>query len=203
MTDLNREDRTARAIRERRERAGRIPDPSPAGGPTQNEYLPVPTPGRDAARQHAEIRREIEALKDRPVERARRLAEYVADGVSQNALAAALGVGQPWVSKRLALTRAPVEVLQQIEAGTITENYYYSHRAEIEMRLAGGGPPVSRPVPLTITLEAGRALAEILAVLAAQLHSAPIRIDERPTRKHIREILNLRAEEIRSLVVAP
>ena len=57
MTDLNREDRTARAIRERRERAGRIRDSSPATGPTRNEYLPVPTPGRDVARQHAEIRR--------------------------------------------------------------------------------------------------------------------------------------------------
>lgn len=202
MADQDSEDRIARRIRERREHAGRnhakvTPPPAEPTAPST-----VPETGLTNEKR-AEIRREVESLKDRPVERARRLAQYMAEGLSQGDLALALGVQQPWVSKRVALAKAPIEVLQQIEAGTITENYYYNNRAEIEMQLVGQSrrPLRERPIPVTISLDTARALAEILATLAVQHQAVPIRLDDKATKNEVAEILNLRAGEIRALVV--
>lgn len=202
MTNQEKEDRTARTIRERRERAahGRTPPQTTVQENTPKPSLPAPSLTEE---KRAEIRREIEGLKDRPVMRARRLAQYQAEKLSQGDIAEALGVRQPWISKRIALMQAPPEVLQQIEAGTLSENHYYNNRAEIEQSLTGASRTMlrDRPIPLTITLDAGRALAEILTQLAHNHNTIPIRLDDKATKKEIAEVLNLRATEIRQFVV--
>lgn len=201
MTDPEKERWAARVIRERREQANAQSTSTPAP-PVKTPDIAVRPKGLSDEKR-AEIRREVEALKDRPVMRARRLAQYVAEGVTQGDIALALGVQQPWVSKRLALIQAPPEVLQQIEAGTLTENHYYNNRTEIELQLTGAlsRPLRDRPIPLTITLETGRALAEILVELAKRHEAVPIRLDDKAGKKEIAEILNLRAPELRALMV--
>lgn len=201
MSEKEKETWAERAVRERRARAAVNPSALANTNPMQTVPagdVPVAKDKQLSDEQRGEIRREIEALKDRPVLRARRLAQYVAEGLSQGDIALALGVQQPWVSKRIALSRAPVEVLQQIEAGAITEHQYYSNRAEIEMRLAGASqrPPHQRPIPLTITLDTGRALAELLALLAEQRKLTPIRLDANAGKTEVAAVLNLRAREL-------
>lgn len=204
------EDRTARAIRERRERAGvtrRVDDVSGTTAAAASHAKPEepgqPARSRLSEEKRAEIRREIEALNDRPVMRARRIAQYVVEGVEQREIADALGVGRPWVSKRIALTQAPPEVLQQIEFGRLTEHRYYNDRAGVEAELTGDvrDPKFQRALTMPITLDAARAVAEILAHLAASLGAIPIRLDSKATKKQLGEIINLRAAELRSLFI--
>jgi hypothetical protein len=191
-----------RTIRERRDRAQLEQSKTPAE-PAPSWVLPTPIPERALSdEKRAEVRREVEALKDRPVLRARRIGQYLAEGMSQGDVALALGVQQPWVAKRMALLRAPVEVLQQIEHGTLTENQYYANRAEIDMEFAGRTNAVrrDRPIPVTIHLDAARALAEILMILADRHKAIPIRVDDKATKQEITEILNLRSREMRELL---
>jgi len=206
MADPTKEDRTARAIRERRERAKDANRTTGVPVSTAPAFEGIARPplkkGLDEARRK-QLHDEIERLKDRPVLRARQLAQYQTEGLSQEDIAQALGVRQPWVSKRIALGQAPPEVLQQIESGSLSENYYYNNRAEVEQRLTGATHRLQRdrPIPITITLDAGRALTEILEQLAREHQCVPIRLDAKASKAEITEILNRRAVEIQQLVV--
>lgn len=196
----DREDRTARAIRERRERAGLGPQrtgtpgvPAMPAADTIGDSKPSPKP-RLSDEQKAEIRREIESLKDRPILCGRRIKEYEDRGVLQKDIADALGVKPAWVSKLVALTQAPPEILQQIESGQLSVFSYHNRRSE----LTGGD---KRILTMPITIEAGRAVAEILEHIAALQGAIPVRLEAGATKKQLCEIINHRAADLRSLFV--
>jgi predicted transcriptional regulator len=215
MAQHEKEDRTARAIRERRERAGitQIPATTSAANtvvplaPQMVQQIPTrvhaPARSRISEDKKAEIRREIESLKDRPVDRARKLAYYFASGLSQGEIASALGVGQPWVSKRIALTQASKEVLQKIEMGALSETAYYTKRGEAGTGL-NGGVQVSkrkRSGSVHITIEAARAVVAILECIARKHNAPPVPMDTLDDSKLLSLIIDMRAGELRDVLM--
>lgn len=215
MAEHEKEDRTARAIRERRERAGMtqklatVPTAAPVILPVPILGQQIPAPGQTPTRSRlsedkkAEIRREIDSLKDRPVIRARKLAYYHSSGISQEEIAVALGVGQPWVSKRIALTQASPEVLQQIEMGALTETGYYNKRGEMEARLTGTtrSSRRRRPATMPITIDAARAVIEILEHVARKHNAPPVNTDSLDDSRLLSVIIDMRAGELRDAMV--
>lgn len=209
------EDRTARAIRERRERAGlaKMTATTPAANVVvslaQLVTQQTPTRGHASARsrineeEKAEIRREIESLKNRPVDRARRLAHYHSSGISQGDIASALGVGQPWVSKRIALTQASTDVLQKIEAGALSETAYYTKRAEMGAGSKGCVrlPRRRRPGKMNISIDAARAVVEILEHLAREHNVTPIQAGLLDDSRQLTVIIDNRAGELRDALM--
>jgi len=209
------EDRTARAIRERRERAGVTQKLATATTTSVVVPLvhavaqPIATHGHRSTRSRisedkkVEIRREIESLKDRPVDRARKLAHYFASGISQGEIASALGVGQPWVSKRIALTQASKDVLQQIESGALSETGYYTKRGELGTGLNGGAQLSKRKRPGTvhITIDAGRAVVAIFEYIARKLNASPIPMDSLDDSRLLSLVIDMRASELRDALM--
>ena len=195
------EDRTARAIRERREHAG-LGKQQGSGGhgipPIPIASAPTDASNRSAKprlsdEKKAEIQREIESLRDRPILCGRRLKQYEDSGVLQKDIADALGVKPAWVSKLMALTQAPPEILQRIESGQLSVFSYHNNRAE----LTGND---KRLLTMPISIEAGRAVAEILELIATQQGAIPVRLDASATKKQLGEIINHRAAELRFLM---
>lgn len=215
MAEHEKEDRTARAIRERRERAGMTQQPATV--PTAAPVIPpvpilgqqIPAPGQTPTRSRlsedkkAEIRREIESLKDRPVIRARKLAYYHSSGISQDDIAAALGVGQPWVSKRIALTKALPEALLQIEMGTLTETGYYNKRGDMKTNLTDTSRSSRRRklVTMPINIDAARAVVEILEYVARKHNAQPIQMGSLDDSRLLSVIIDMRAGELRDAVM--
>ncbi len=133
-----------------------------------------------------------------PIAGAKSLAALQEAGMSNRDIAAALQVSTSWISKRLGLLKAPPAVRDLIESGELSENDYYRHRRS----LAGKTflRRYQRVPTITISFETGCVLAELLQFLAKRHNASPIRLDAKPTRKEIIEILNHRASDIRRYI---
>lgn len=136
-----------------------------------------------------------------PMTIARLLGGIVGQGMQHKRLAAALHKSGPWLSKRLALLNAPIDVQRLIERGALAESEYHNNRPHIASRIKGsaGALKYQRMPTITISIEAARSLAAILQVLANQHGAAPIRLDL-DSKKTLTAILNIRAGEIKALL---
>jgi hypothetical protein len=135
------------------------------------------------------------ASGENPVTIARLLAELK---LSRKELAAALGKGKSWVSKRLGLLAAPIEVQRLIESGELSESEYYNNRRNVPsgIKKTGGELKYQRSPTIEINLDAARSIAMILSHLAAAAGAIPIKLEPDTSKKRIVGILNERATEI-------
>lgn len=168
-----------------------IPPPSPDARPV---------PAQDGIQQLLASVREAIAQGENPLAIARRLAVILATGLQKQHLAHELGVSPPWVSKRLGLLSASVEVQRLIESGELSETAYYNHREKIELAAQGSHRertlPYQRLPTVAINIEAAQMLATILQKLAQAQGLTPIRLARDASKKELTSVLNLRAGEI-------
>ncbi len=171
-----------------------------------DEPVGVP-PATDPDSADSSNSNEIEAVRAaiaagaNPMNIARLLAEIIGQGMKHKALATALNKSAPWLSKRLALLHAPIDVQRLIERGALAESEYHNNRPHMQSRIKGSAAALKyqRMPTITISIEAARSLADILQVLANQHGAAPIRLD-RDSKKTLTAVLNLRAGEIKALL---
>lgn len=135
------------------------------------------------------------ASGENPITIARLLAELK---LSNKELAAALGKGKSWVSKRLGLLDAPIAVQRLIELGELSESEYYNNRRNVPsgIKNTGGVLKYQRSPTVEINLDAARSLVIILSDLAVTSGATPIRLAPDVSKKQIVNILNERASEI-------
>lgn len=135
------------------------------------------------------------ASGENPITIARLLAELK---LSNNELAAALGKGKSWVSKRLGLLEVPIAVQRLIESGELSESEYYNNRKNVPsgIKNSGGVLKYQRIQTIEISLDAARSLAMILSDIAAATGAMPIKLEPDTSKKRIVGILNDRASEL-------
>jgi len=162
---------------------------------------------RDVQRELAELKVAIESAADKPLEVARLLGEAKAKGRMPTEIANALGVGRPWVAKRLGLLTAPAHVRVLIEFGKLAETDYYNHRAKVLDALDGEtktkesksrrrrGARYVRQPKVSLNEPAARATVHLLAHMATILGLTPIDVDG-ATLRGLSSTLELRAPEL-------
>jgi hypothetical protein len=135
------------------------------------------------------------ASGENPITIARLLAELK---LSNKELAAALGKGKSWVSKRLGLLDAPIAVQRLIELGELSESEYYNNRKNIPsgIKNTGGVLKYQRSPTIEISLDAARSIVMILSDIAAATGATPIKLEPDTSKKRIVDILNDRATEM-------
>jgi len=113
-------------------------------------------------------------------------------------IAGVFDTGAVSVSKRLAVFKASPTAQQQVNSKNLAK------RSRSKDRRRAGDSHHSRrfqQIPtLTISLEAGRTLAELLQILAQHHDVNPIHLGARAAKKDLIEILNYRSTDIRRLV---
>ena len=126
----------------------------------------------------------------------------VACGQTGKTLSQQIGKSAAWISKTIALLKAPADVQHQIEAGTMTPAQYHEGKSERKAGAVGavGRIDYQRTPTVTISMDAARSIALILQHIAKTHGAAPIRLAAQPTKKDLSQILNLRAHELRGLI---
>ena len=209
MSEIGKEDALARKVRERREKAEGIY--SPQIKPSLVE-LSVKS---DADIQATSRKTELSTSKippdklanliatmdrgDNPLAVARLIADILAGDIKNITLAYELKVSPPWISKRLSLLSASLEVQKLIESGSISETEYYNNREHVEKQVnkkKGHTLKYQRMPTVTISIEAAQTLAELLQKIATQENLSPIKLDKNATKKELTSILNFRTSEI-------
>lgn len=142
-----------------------------------------------------------------PLELATELAALKHDySLTNNDLADMLKLSKGWISKKLSLLEAPVEVRELIASGELSETEFYNNKERVlakvntaATREKPAGAEVRTPmvsIPMDVALE----LAELLRALAVKNAANPIDLSAKPTKKELVAILTSRVGEIRGLL---
>jgi len=121
--------------------------------------------------------------------------------VSGKELSALISKSEGWISKTIALLKAPADIQQQLEDKLITQSDYAKSLERRPRAIEGVGRIDYQRMPTVIIgIEAARSLAFILQILADNHATTPIKVDANTTKKDLSNILNLRSAEIRGLL---
>lgn len=139
-----------------------------------------------------------------PLELANELADLKAQtGLTLDAIAKRIGKSKGFVSKFISLSNAPEAVKQAIVRGDLTATGWFNNKALVSEQLTQStknAPPITqtRTATLAITLDAAKAMAQILQQLAAEkgLAEIDVKLSGKVSKKQLQAILVTRANEI-------